>query len=95
MDSPFFYFVAMRVGNDISVSSLKKQAKNSFSRSAHVLICQREASWTIQRLPSWGSQWTNELWWHRSILHSRFEIWSSIYASLVTLYCQRCAGSVP
>jgi len=38
MDSPFFCFVARRVSTEISVPSLKKRAKNSFSRSVYVLI---------------------------------------------------------
>jgi len=38
MDSPFFCLAARKVGTEISVSSSKKQARNNFSRSAHVLI---------------------------------------------------------
>jgi len=38
IDSSFFCFVARRVGTEISVSSSKKRARNSFLRSAHILI---------------------------------------------------------
>jgi len=38
MDSPFFCFVARGVGTNISISSSMKRARNSFSRSAQVLI---------------------------------------------------------
>jgi len=38
INSPFFCFMARRVGTDISVSSSKKRSRNSFSKSAYFLI---------------------------------------------------------
>jgi len=95
IDSPFFCSVVRRVGTDTSVSFSKNRARKSFSRSTHFLIERQEASWTIQRQPSWGCRRINELWWHHLILHSLFGIWSRTYVGSANLCRRRREDSMP